>query len=58
MLGPLLSFTPIRATRSRERTAPPSTLREDGEGPRKFVKFWPDKRARLTPSTLKPNKGV
>ena len=46
------------ATRSRERTARPSTLREDGEGPRKIVKFWPNKRARLIPSTLKPNKGV
>ena len=32
-----------------------STLREDGEGPRKIVKFWPNKRARLIPSTLKPN---
>jgi len=41
-----------------ERTARPSTLREDGEGPRKIVKFWPNKRARLIPSTLKPNKGV
>ena len=35
-----------------------STLREDGEGPRKIVKFWPNKRARLIPSTLRPIKGV
>ena len=33
-----------------------STLREVGEGPRKIVKFWPNKRARLIPSTLKPNR--
>ena len=39
-----------------ERTPRPSTPREDGEGPRKIVKFWPNKRARLIPSTLKPNR--
>ena len=33
-----------------------STPREDGEGPRKIVKFWPNKRARLIPSTIKPNR--
>ena len=38
------------------RRVPP--LREEGEGPRKIVKFWPNKRARLIPSTLRPIKGV
>lgn len=31
---------------------------EEGEGPRKIVKFWLNKRARLIPSTLSPNKRV
>ena len=51
----MYTYTGQRAQGNVRRVPP---LREDGEGPRKIVKFWPNKRARLIPSTLKPNKGV
>ena len=51
----MYTYTGQRALGNVRRVPP---LREDGEGPRKIVKFWPNKRARLIPSTLSPNKGV
>ena len=51
----IYTYTGQRAQGNVRRVPP---LREEGEGPRKIVKFWPNKRARLIPSTLKPNKGV